>query len=158
MSKTFDDPDLPATAEELAEAEALAQTLEKRNAGTGPELETAALLRQARGVEVPEVLERVLSAVTPRRRRRWWLLPALLAPVAAGLLMMASGLSVRRFAPPEPGQLNFYPRREAQTPPPSAELLRAQSHAASGERDALAALEAEMRVYRAQAFQERRRR
>ena len=158
MSKIIDDPDQPATAEELAEAEALAQALEKGSAGTGSELEAAALLRQARGVEIPDVLDRVLPTLAVRRWRRWWLLPALLAPAAAGLLMMAGGLSLRRSAPPVSDQYDSHRPRAAQPPPPSAELLRAQSRAAGGERNALAALEAEMRAYRAQAFQERKRR
>jgi hypothetical protein len=155
MSKTFDDPDLPATAEELAEAEALSQALEKGNADTSSELETAALLRQAHGVEIPDVLDRVLPGLAARRRRRWWLWPAVLVPAAAGLLMMAGGLSYRRFAVSSPGAESLLPPR---TPWPSAGLLAAQSHAASGDRTALAALEAEMRLYRADAYRERKRR
>lgn len=149
MSKTFDDPDQPATAEELAEAEALAQALEKGNAGTGPELETAALLRQARSVELPDVLDRVLPTLAVRRRRRWWLLPAVLVPAAAGLLVIGGGLSSHRSAPPSPTSVSFIPLVHSG---PSANLLAAQSRAASGDRAALSALESEMRLYRARAF------
>jgi len=155
MSKTFDDPDLPATAEELAQAAALARSLDDAGIGTGPELETAALLRQACGAEVPDVIDEVLPALKTRRRRRWWLLPAMLVPAAAGLLVVGTGLLSYRAAEPPAGRDAFFPRRAAQ---PSPELLVAQSRAASGDRASLAALETEMRRYRPRFYPDRRER
>jgi hypothetical protein len=152
MSKTFDDPDRPVSGEELAQAEALAKALEHGRASTSPELETASLLYQARGAEVSDILDQVLPAPSQRRRRRWWLLPAVLVPAAAGLLLMSGGLLSYRSA--ERSAESLLPPR---APWPSAELLAAQSRAASGDRAALAALEAEMRLYRANAFGGKRR-
>jgi hypothetical protein len=154
MSTIFDDPDRPISAEELTEAAALARALEHGREGTSPELEGASLLRHARRAEVPDVLDRLLPTLPYRRRRRWWLLPAVLVPLAAGLLMMGVGLRSYRFAEPTPGAESLQPPRALW---PSAELLAAQSRAARGDRAALAALEAEMRLYRAIAFGEGRR-
>jgi hypothetical protein len=155
MSKTFDDPDLPATAEELAQAEALARSLDGAGRGTSPELETAALLRQARGAEVPDVIDEVLPVLKTRRQRRWWLLPAMLVPAAAGLLVVGMGRLSYRASAPRAGRDSCFPQR---APRASAELLAAQSRAASGDRASLAALEAEMRRYRPKFYPDRRER
>jgi hypothetical protein len=152
MSKTFDDPDLPATAEELAQAEALARSLDGAGGGGSPELETAALLRQAHGAEVPEVVDEILPALKARPRRRWWLWPVMLVPAAAGLLVLATGTLSYRAARPTALQQDAI--RPPATQPPSAELLAVQSRAATGDRAALAALEAEMRRFRPRLFRE----
>lgn len=154
MSKTFDDPDLPPTAEELAQAEALARSLDGAGAGGSPELETAALLRQARGAEVPEVIDEILPALKARPRRRWWVWPAMLVPAAAGLLVLSTGtLSYRAARAPSAESA-----RPAGLPRPSPALLAAQTRAASGDPAALVALEAEMRSYRLKMYGERGRR
>jgi hypothetical protein len=150
MSKTFDDPDLPATAEELAQAEALARALDGAAGGGSPELDTAALLRQARGAEVPEVIDEILPALKARPRRRWWLWPVMLVPAAAGLLVLATGtLSYRAERAP-----STVSSRPAGAPRPSPALLAAQTRAASGDPAALVALEAEMRFYRLKMYGE----
>jgi hypothetical protein len=153
MSKTFDDPDLPATPEELAQAEALARSLDRGGGGGSPELDTAALLRQARGTEVPDVIDEVLPVLKTRRQRRWWLWPAMLVPAAAGLFAVGTGLLTYRAAQPTAGRDALFPRPAAL---PSSALLAAQSRAASGDRASLAALEAEMRRYRAKFYPDRR--
>jgi hypothetical protein len=153
MSNTFDNPDLPATAEELAQAEALAKALDGTRADLGPELETASLLRQAHGTHIPDVLDQVLPTLRARPRRRWWLLPVLLVPATVGLLVVGATMVSHRPVPQSIGQ-NCIP---AQAGLPSAELLAAQANAARGDRAALAALEAEMRRSRPRIYRVRER-
>jgi len=151
MKEPFDEneADAPATPEELAQAEALALGLEGRGAGPASELETVALLRQARGAEVPDVRAQVVPALAARRPRRWWLLPTVLVPATAALVMMGA-VTMRAREPatmtkggPSPSLV------PAPTPPlPTVALLQAQAKAAQGDRRALAALASEMRRYR----------
>jgi hypothetical protein len=150
------------TAEERAEAEALARALE---AGAPDALQpddalaTAALLRHARRAQDPgdgaraetriaAAAARVLPAIDRRRpRRRRWLLPALLVPAgAAALLVVSATLTTRT-------RLQFISASvtlEAAVPraiPPPVALLEAQARAARGGAD-LSALDRQMRDYR----------
>jgi hypothetical protein len=141
------------TPEERAAAEALARALEPARPGEAPPeapapeeaLGAAALLRHGRALGAPERLAaaaaRVLPAVDARRprRRRWpWLVSTLLVPAAAALLLFAVP-TLRRAAPGAGAR---------PLPAPPAPLLEAQARAARGQHD-LAALEREMRAYRA---------
>jgi hypothetical protein len=144
------DDELESTAEERAEAEALARALERGGAGAmGPEdaASAAALLRAAARPELePARLEaaaaRGRAALAARRRpRRLWLLPVLLAPAAAAAALFLVASSQR-----SAGLASRAPR--APLPVPSAELLEAQARAARGRPD-LTALDAEMRDFRA---------
>jgi hypothetical protein len=145
-----DDEQLP-TAEELAEAEALAHALEgdASHGVTGPEevLAAAALLRRARDGQSSERqatesrrvaagVESALAALDarrPTRPRRRWLAPALLVPAAAAVLLVTIRRGTGPGAPPLPA-------------PPLA-LIEAQGRAASGGAD-LAVLDRQMRAYR----------
>ena len=151
------DADLGAepSAEERAEAEALARALEPGApaAARPPEdaLATAALLRHARrardpgeparaGSRIAAAEVRALAAVDRRRpRRRRWLLPALLVPAAAAALIVAI----------MPAKRSFWSSvaREPVIPKPPATLLEAQAKAARGGGD-LSALDRQMRDYR----------
>jgi hypothetical protein len=144
------DPDAPPTAEEQAQAEALAQALEPGAASSPPELAeplaTAALLRQSAHAPLPEhVLAEVLAALPARQPRRWWLWPAIAVPIAASVLFLAAGsLSMRASRAPA---VAVVPR-----PVPPLPLLRAQAEVARGDSKALATLDAEMRTYRARFY------
>lgn len=146
-----DEESLP-TAEELAEAEALARALEGDAPAGEPALDdvvaTAALLRRARDTQsnerrleedrrIAEGVAPSLAALDARRRRRgrWrWLAPAVLVPAAAAAVLIATaGRHAGPGAPPVPA-------------PPLA-LFEAQARAASGRAD-LALLDREMRAYR----------
>jgi hypothetical protein len=151
MKQPFDerDADAPATPEELEQADALARALEGHGKGPGPELETAALLRQARGGEIPDVRAQVLPALTGRRPRRLWLWPALLIPMAAAVLLLGTATFSLRAPAPVHVRAVVVRVPAAPAPPPTSSLLAAQAKAARGDRQALAALEDEMRRYRA---------
>ena len=148
------DDDEP-TAEELAEAEALARALEPGAAAVpgggrpAPEdaLATAALLRHARQVgaaPAPVAAQAAAARALESRRRapRWrWLIPAFALPVAA-VVTLVSTVTLRSSrvgsgasAPPVP------------LPAPAITLLEAQARAARGRAD-LAALDQQMRAYR----------
>ena len=147
------DEELPPTAEELAEAEALARALEPgapASAGAPKDvLAAAALLRRAhdgasterRATEDRHVaggVARALAALEARRparpRRRWLALRALLVPAAAAAALLLIG---RRSGAPDVPPV----------PAPPLALLEAQARAASGRAD-LAMLDREMRAYR----------
>ena len=128
----WDDMD-PPSAEELAEAEALARALDRGVSGGGHDdlLGTAALLRydQDQGA-LPEprseaLLAEVLSTVRrPKKRsglQRWF--PAFATAAAAVALVVAGSLAVDSARPPLPA--------------PSVALLRAQAAAATGNAEAL---------------------
>jgi len=166
-----DDDDLP-TAEELAEAEALARALEPPASGQtaappasgggtpapADALATAALLRYARDTargeapgraRVAAAADRVRPGLDARldarpRRRRWLMSAALAAPAAAAIAL--AYLTVRstdeRAAAPPPS-----------LPAPTVGLLERQARAARG-REGLAALDAQMREYRAAFYAE----
>jgi hypothetical protein len=150
------DPDALPTAEEQAQAEALAQALEQ---GASPPLpaelaeplETAALLRQSAGAPLPaRVLAEVLPALPARRpRRRRWLWPALAIPATAALLVVAAASVTWRN--PRMAATSATPTAAVpvSAPRPPLPLLQAQAEAAHGDSKALATLDAEMRRYRA---------
>src|SRR5262245_55896342 len=135
------------TEEEKHEAEALARALdgETPHSATSPALlETAALLRHAgaKGALSPEragtIASQLKAASQPRPKRRGWILTAFAgsAAVAAVVALMILP-TTRRQAP------------SSSVPPrPSLNLLKAQAGAARGGRQALDALDAEMRAYR----------
>ena len=143
------DEEREPSAEEIAEAEALARALEKDPTARAPEdaLAAAALLRRAHDARSDERrageaqrlaagAARAFGALDARRpRRRWrWLVPALVVPAAAAVVLFAA---VRRTtAPAAPA-----------VPAPPVALLEAQAQAAAGRAD-LAALDRDMRVYR----------
>ena len=145
------------TAEERAEAEALARALEPGAAGGTPPpddaLATAALLRHARraqdpgdparaGARIAAAEARVLPAVDRLRPlRRRWVLPALLVPAgAAAALMLTVGTQQHR-------ALVAGLPSEAMVPKPPVALLEAQAKAAHAGGD-LSALDRQMRDYR----------
>lgn len=147
------DEELPPTAEELAEAEALARALEpgapRGEAAPEDVLAAAALLRRAHDGEstqrratedrrIAGGVARALAALEARRparpRRRWLALPALLVPAAAAAVLLV--VSRRGGAPSVPP-----------VPAPPLALIEAQARAASGRAD-LAMLDREMRAYR----------
>jgi hypothetical protein len=146
-----DDEQLP-TAEELAEAEALARALEGGTSPsvTGPEdvLAAAALLRRARDSQSSERRAsddrriaggvehalRALDARRPVRPRRRWLGPALLLPAAAAAILL---VAIRRGTGPGASPV----------PAPPLALIETQARAASGGAD-LALLDRQMRAYR----------
>lgn len=162
MTKSFDETevDAPATSEEQAQAETLACALEGRGAGPAPELETVALLRQARVAETPDVRAQVLPALAARRpRRRWlWLAAGMAVPATVVILIVgAASMRLERVAykavPVSVPAIGARRVAEAPVPvrpgpPPTAALLQAQAKAARGDRRALAALESEMHSYR----------
>jgi hypothetical protein len=140
------DDELEATAAERAEAEALARALERDGAkDAGPEdaVSAAALLRAAAApgpdARIDRAGSRARAAVDARRPRRRWLLLALLAPAAAA----AAVALLFRSSPEYSARLS-----SRGMPAPSAALLEAQARAARGRPD-LAALDAEMRGFRA---------
>jgi len=155
--QTDADLDAEPSADERAEAEALARTLEAGAPAAAPEdaLAAAALLRHARRAQEPDEPARAgariaaaeargMAAVDKRRpRRRRWLLPALLVPATAAAVLVVTVMPARRSylspvasAPAEPV-----------VPKPPATLLEAQAKAARGGGD-LAALDRQMRDYR----------
>jgi hypothetical protein len=133
------------TAEELAEAEALARALERGHAtGATPEdaLGAAALLRFAKdgGALAPERSERILEDVLGRakpRRARPRLGPTLLGLLGLSAAGVASMMFVVRSQAPEPASL----------PAPPRELLEAQLSAANM-RSSLTTLDIETTRYR----------
>ncbi|HLK91797.1 MAG TPA: hypothetical protein VKZ18_18040 [Polyangia bacterium] len=149
------DEEREPSAEEIAEAEALARALEKdapagpSAAAPGDALGAAALLRRAHAVQSAErraeesrrlaaAAGQGVAALRARRpaRLRWsWLAPTLLVPAAAAVLFVVTG---RRAAGPAAAPA---------LPAPTVTLLEAQARAASGRAD-LAALDDEMRAYR----------
>jgi hypothetical protein len=167
MSKPFDESevDAPVTPEEQAQAEALAQALEGQGVGPDPEFEIAALLRQARGAETPDVRAQVLPTLAARRPRRWpWLVAGLAVPATAVVLMIATTTmrmesSAPRGVPASATPAGVMARGavgarvpERPAPPPTAAVLQVQAKAARGDRQALAALESEMRGYRSDFY------
>jgi hypothetical protein len=162
MNKPFDETetDAPATPEEQAQAEALAHELERAgSSAASSEHDSAALLRQAHG-NTTALEERALAYVLPalqarRKTRRWLIVPAILIPATAGLLLLVLP-TMARFAPAPtlsqpPLGLTGAPSVYA-NPAPSSALLQAQASAARGDRQAFAALDAQMRHYRAEFY------
>ncbi len=151
-----DDMDLEPTEEELREAAALAQALDRGSAREGlPDdaFEIAAMLRfGADGGELGEdrsdaILEEALRTARPRRPRAekgaWWrwLVPAGLVTAAAA----AALIGVLATQAPET------PTTAAVLPDPSSALLQAQAAAAAG--DDPAALDRAMEAHRAQVLE-----
>jgi hypothetical protein len=134
------DEELKPSAEELAEAEALARELEEPSSAPQPAdaLEAAALLRASVESELSDqrldaVRERVLERAAPRAKVSWlpWAAPAAaLAAAAAALLVFLPTAAPESTALPAPG----------------AGLLKAQAEVAQGESAAL--LRATMKRYR----------
>jgi hypothetical protein len=170
------DPDAVASAEEQAQAAALAQALDKgpatpASAELGEALETAALLAQSSHASMPEpgrVLDAVLPALQARRpRRRWWLWPAIAVPAAATMLFL--GTATMMMSRSSPRMAAYVEARPTTTPSPEPvavavaptlpraplPLLRAQAELARGNRSALATLDAEMRRYRTNFYASR---
>ena len=156
MSEEGDiDDDLEPTEEELREAAALAQALDRGSAREGlPDdaFETAALLRFGTDAgELDEgradaILDEALRSARPRRPRAakapWWrwLVPAGLVTAAAAAAVV--GVLVSGEAGP--------PETAASLPAPSSALLRAQAAAAAG--DDPEALDQAMEAHRAEIF------
>jgi hypothetical protein len=163
MSDFDDEP----TAEEQAEAEALARALERGDAappadGAGARapapadaVATAALLRHAarapgaaadRQARLSAAAARVrLPAAARPRPRRWrlaWLVPAALVPALAAMFL----LTARTRQAPTLGA------RDVVLPAPDVALLQAQARAARGG-EGLAALDRQMRGYRARFYE-----
>jgi hypothetical protein len=140
--------DIEPTAEELAEAEALARALER---GHGPtpakELETAALLRYAkdRGALDPEkselILADALARARPRARKSSWRF----------VLLGALGLSAAAAAAVLVLQSEQAPGASALPVPPRA-LLDAQVRATAAESASLEPLGAELQPYRVAVY------
>jgi hypothetical protein len=146
------------SAEERAEAEALARALEPDATGStsAPDeaLAAAALLRHARRMQAPDESARTearlaaagaraLSAVDQRRPRRgWWLLPALLVPAAAAAALVV----MTALTPGHRGSVAIS-TGAPMIPAPPVTLLAAQAQAAHAGAD-LAALDRQMRAYR----------
>jgi hypothetical protein len=141
------DDDEP-TADEQAQAEALARALAGEPEGQRPPpeaLDSAALLGFARSggtadpARLAAVRDRtradVLAGLRPRRKRRWWAWMS--APLAAGA---AAGLVLATRPAPR--------FSDSRWPAPPAALLETQAAAARGERGALGRLDEQMRVYR----------
>jgi hypothetical protein len=137
------DDELEATAEERAEAEALARALERggaKDAGPADAVAASAMLRaaarpapDAAALEVAAARGRAaLAGRRPRRRR--WLLPVLAPTLAAAAVVLVARLTLQ--GPPH------------RLPEPSTALLEAQARAARGRAD-LTALDAQMGEYRA---------
>jgi hypothetical protein len=139
-----------ATAEEVAQAEALARALEeegRRVEGADDVLETAAFLRHVRTVQTGAAAPgavgapdgRTLAAVDARHPRlRWrWLVPALSVPAVVAVLLA--------------GSMDWRAGPVAPLPAPPRELLQAQARAAGGHAD-VAALDRLMRDYRASYY------
>jgi hypothetical protein len=152
------DLDAEPSAEERAEAEALARALEAGAPAAAPPpedaLAAAALLQHAQrtqdageparaGARVAAAEARGLAAVDRRRpRRRRWLLPALLVPATAAAALIVTVMPAtrsHRFTASSPV--------EPVIPKPPARLLEAQAKAARGGGD-LSALDRQMRDYR----------
>ncbi len=145
------DPDAPPSAEEQAAASALARALEQGASALPPQppsvadaLDTAALLRQTRAGQLPP-LDAALPVPAPRKRR-WWIWPALAVPAAAVLLIMLTVPMAAKHSAPVTAAVVTPASR------PPLPLLRAQAEVARGNREALAALDAEMQRYRATFF------
>jgi len=142
------------TPEEKREAEALARALEGQ-ASDGPAppevMETAAHMRyvQSGGALAPEraaALAATLKSAPRARPGRAWLVGGIAGLAAATALVIMVPLTMRRSQP------------AARAPRPSLSLLRAQANATRGGVQALAALDAEMRAYRAQLLSREARR
>jgi hypothetical protein len=151
--------DAEPSAEERAEAEALARALQAGAPAAAPPpedaLAAAALLRHARraqdpgepardGARLAAAEARALAAVDKRRpRRRRWLLPALLVPAsaAAALIVAVMPATRSRLAPVASSPV------EPVIPKPPTTLLEAQAKAARAGGD-LSALDRQMRDYR----------
>ncbi len=144
------------SAEERAQADALARALEPeaRGATPAPEdaLAAAALLRHARRAQAPDESAhagariaaagaRVLPAVDRRRPRRRWLWPSLLVPAAAAALIVTTTLTARHRVDVATSVADRV------IPAPSLTLLEAQAQAAHAGAD-LSALDRQMREYR----------
>lgn len=145
------------SAEERAEAAALARALEPEARGAAPApddaLAAAALLRHTQRAQAPGESARTearlaaagargLSAVDRRRpRRRWWLLPALLVPAAAAAMVVMTTVAPRH-------RLSLAVSVSAPViPAPPVTLLEAQAQAAHAGAD-LSVLDRKMRAYR----------
>jgi hypothetical protein len=153
-----DDDDAP-TADELAEAEALARALDPAvpaapGGRPAPEdaLATAALLRHARQLgaaaapaHAGAAAARALAARGGTRRWwqwrwRWqWMVPTFAVPAVALVVLISNVRGVRSSRPATP------------LPAPAFTLLEAQAQAARGHTD-LAALDQQMREYRSALY------
>ena len=140
--------DLEPTAEELAEAEALALALERgHGAAPAKELETAALLRFAkdRGALDAEksqlILADALARARPRPPKSSW----------RGVLFGALGLSAAAAAVLLVLQTEQAPEASALPAPPRA-LLDAQIRATAQESASLEPLGAELQPYRVAVY------
>lgn len=158
------------TEEELREAEALVQALERgssRNALPEDALETAALLRYSRDCgALPEerrraVLDELLANAEPAESTgrtpsapwsRWlrWLVPAagLGAAAGAALLMMVTASEQE----PMPSAAQEATEPAFELPPPPPELLTAQAAAAGGTAREAEVLSARMHGYRREVY------
>lgn len=163
------------TEEELREAEALVQALERgssRNALPEDALETAALLRYSRdGGALPEerrraVLDDLLANAKPAeaagrarsaRRARWlrWLVPLAGLGAAAGAVLLMTVTAGQQEPMPSAAQESTAQESTAprfELPPPPAELLTAQAAAAGGTAREAEALSTRMRGYRREVY------
>jgi hypothetical protein len=144
------------SAEERAEAEALARALEPEARGATPvpddALAAAALLRHARraqaadesahtGARIAAAGARVLPAVDRRRPRRRWLWTALLVPAATAALIVTTTMTARHRVDVAISVADRV------VPAPSLTLLEAQAQAAHAGAD-LSVLDRQMREYR----------
>jgi hypothetical protein len=151
------DDDAPPTAEEQAEAEALARALEPPGApGDAPErpapedaLATAALLRHARATASESArapataAARAVAALAARRPPRARRLVRTVLLSAGAMAMVLVLYLVMRTTTERTARLG-----PATLPAPTVELLRTQARAARGGED-LGALDRDMRAYRA---------